>query len=147
MKKLPENVISVWINVMVVMVMLVIVTNVEVIEKLLQIVTVHLDSIEVWICLLNVFLVHIGVENVPLNTVSVPLTELNNHIVSVEMDTMMFSDLKNAKNVLTNVPFVKIMNGVMFVLITESVFQIVIVITDSMPSLDNLNVHLVDIHV
>jgi hypothetical protein len=63
------------------------------------------------------------------------------------MDTMMFSELKNAKNVLTNVPFVNNMNGVMFVLKTESLFQIVILITDSMPSLDNLNVHLVDIHV
>jgi hypothetical protein len=132
---------------MVVMVMLVIVTNVEVLELMPQIVIVLLDSIEVWICLLNVFLAHIGAQNVLLIAVSVPLTELNNHIVSVEMDTMMFSELKNAKNVLINVPFVNNMNGVMFVLKTESVFQIVIVITDSMPSLDNLNVHLVDIHV
>jgi hypothetical protein len=94
---------------------------------------------------LNVNHVHIGVLNVPLKDVSVPLTELNNHIVSVEMVTMMLM-LLNVNHVTINVPPVPTMTTVIFVLLTEIMLQLVTVLPDSGIT-ELLNVHLVDIHV
>jgi hypothetical protein len=80
-----------------------------------------------------------------LKDVSVPLTELNNHIVSVEMVTMMLI-LLNVNHVLINVLLAQIMTTVIFVLLTENTLQLVTVKPDSGIT-ELLNVHLVDIHV
>lgn len=94
---------------------------------------------------MNVNHVHIGVLNVLLKDVSVPLTELNNHIVSVEMVTMMLI-LLNVNHVLINVLLAPIMTTVIFVLLTENTLQLVTVKPDSGIT-ELLNVQNVDIHV
>jgi uncharacterized membrane protein len=67
---------------------------------------------------LNVKDVHITVLNVLLMDVSVPLTESNNHTVSVEMDTMMLVN-QNVSYVNINVPLVPTLTIVTFVLLTD----------------------------
>jgi hypothetical protein len=65
-----------------------------------------------------------------LTDVSVPLTELKLHIVSVEMDIMMLVML-NVKSVTINVPPVNNGITVIFVLLTDNMLQLVNVIMDS----------------
>jgi hypothetical protein len=85
--------------------------------------------------------------NVPLMDVSVPLTELNNQIVSVEMDSMMSSLMLNVNHVTIDVILVKVLLtivSIVLLIVTESYQIHVSVLMDTMKNLVKLNVNLVD---